>query len=88
MQTEKRILESKKFVAYLLAELTWKAIIIVALLVFQPQLAAAGIGAWSFMMATVIMATFLEVVYIGKQADLDRFVRVAEITARIPRGEE
>jgi hypothetical protein len=37
--------------------------------------------AWGFMITVTVMAAFVEVVYIGKQADLDRFVRVAEITA-------
>jgi hypothetical protein len=74
-------LTSKKLVAYLVAELTWKALLITGLLVFRDDFTAAGMFGWSFMIITVIVAGFVEVVYIGKQADLDRYVRVAEITA-------
>lgn len=69
--SSKNNLSSKKLAAYLVAELTWKAALIVALYY----------GAVTVSLAIVAVAAFVEVVYIGKQADLDRYVRLAEIGA-------
>jgi hypothetical protein len=77
---EKNPLHSKKFVAYLIASILWKAILIVALFVFSEQLKEATMAGWWFMVSTVIVAGFVDVGYIGGQAWLDRYVRVAHIT--------
>lgn len=79
--TDKPALESKKFLAFLIAEFTWKALLVVALFVFRDQLQAATLWGWWFMIATVIVAGFVEVGFIGGQAWLDKYVRVAQITA-------
>ena len=81
---EKSPLQSKKFVAYLVAELSWKIILVVALLVFRDQLADASASAWWFMFTVVIVAGFVEVGTIGGQAWLDKYVRVAQIAANVP----
>lgn len=72
---------SKKFVAYLIAEFTWKI--------------AIALGLWwgvstPVSLAIVAVAAFVEIVYIGKQADLDRYVRLAEIGASVtkPKGDD
>jgi len=83
-QHEKSPLASKKFVGYLIAEFTWKIILLVMLLVFKDQLAEANFWAWVCMIVIVLVAGFVEVVTIGKQADLDKFVRLAHIAASIP----
>lgn len=80
MTTVKRLpLESKKFLAYIISEFTWKAILLAALFAFRAEFAVIGAMAWWFMMAIVITAGFVEIGYIGGQAWLDRYVRVAEI---------
>ena len=76
------MMESKKAKAYLLAEISWKVVLLACLVVvaFQvyneqtPNLAFVG-----FMGVVVLVAGFIEVAYIGKQGDLDRYVRVAQI---------
>ncbi len=77
-------LASKKFVAYLVAELSWKIVLIVALVVFRQDFATLGHTPWWLLMSIVVTAGFVEIGYIGGQAWLDRYVRVAEIA----RGEK
>jgi len=77
---EKTPLASKKFIAYLVASVLWKAILLCALFVFGDQLKDATMAGWWFMVTTVIIAGFVDVGYIGGQAWLDRYVRVAQIT--------
>ena len=82
---EKSSMNSKKFIAYMLAELTWKAIILVSLFVFSSSM---SVWAWWTLLAIVGISGFVEVVYIGKQADLDRYVRLAEIAAKTAKPNE
>jgi len=84
MTKEKSPLQSRKFIAYLLAELTWKAIIIFALLTMKDTFQDIAGWGWWFLIVTVIVAGFLEVGFIGGQAWLDKYVRVAEIAAKKP----
>jgi hypothetical protein len=65
-------LTSKKFLAYLLAEVTWK--LLIGYLAYQNVRTATLIVA-------VVVAGFLEAAYIGSQAILDRYIRLAEIAA-------
>lgn len=74
-------LKSKKFIAYLLAEITWKALLFTMLLVFRDQVTLAGVASWWVMLTIVIVAGFVEVGFIGGQAWLDRYVKVAEMTS-------
>jgi hypothetical protein len=69
---ERSALQSKKFIAYLVAEATWKLIIGYA--IYQQGLA---VNVWLFVL--VVTTGFLEVGYILGQAYIDKFVRVAEI---------
>ena len=78
-------LKSKKFLAYLLAEFTWKAVLIGFLSVSEGEFDTVGRWAWLFMMCVVVTAGFVEVGYIGGQAWLDRYVRVAEIMRGQPK---
>jgi len=72
-------LESKKFLAYLISEVTWKLVLLIALLVFHQEFKDVGYMAWWFMISIVITAGFVEIGYIGGQAWLDRYVKVAQI---------
>lgn len=81
---ERSPLASKKFIAYLIAEVTWKIILAVALFTFKAQLSDASVWGWWFMIATVLIAGFVEIGFIGGQAWLDKYVRVATIVANGP----
>ena len=81
-------LASKKFVAYLVAELSWKIVLIVALVVFHQDFEALGRTPWGLLMSIVVTAGFVEIGYIGGQAWLDRYVRVAEIARGEKKDEE
>jgi len=81
-------LESKKFLAFLIGEVSWKVVLVVALVVFHEDFKEVGAWAWWFMMSVVVTAGFLEVGYIGGQAWLDKYVRVAEIARNNKKSEE
>ena len=87
MNPEKTHLQSKKFVAYLVAELTWKAVLVFLLVWFNGELLQAGAWIWGTILAIVVCATFLEVGYILGQAGLDLFVRgiglVSDATSKV-----
>lgn len=70
---------SKKFVAYLVAELGWKIILGAMLYAFRDEVTLAGATAWWVMLVIVVVAGFVEVAYIAGQAALDRYVKVAEV---------
>jgi hypothetical protein len=72
-------LSSKKFIAYMVAEITWKLLLFAMLLVFRDQITLAGVAAWWVMLTIVIVAGFLEIGFIGGQVWLDRYVKVAEM---------
>ena len=64
---------SKKFVAYLIAELSWKAIIVMLI-------ASQGtVGDHLVILTIVLIAGFLEVAYILGQAYIDRYMRIADL---------
>jgi len=80
-------LQSRKFIAFLLSEMSWKIIILACLwltkdiLLVRTDIDGAGVGMWWFMWTVVIIAGFVEVGYIGGQVWLDRYVDVARIVA-------
>ena len=84
---EKSPLQSKKFLAYLLAEASWKIILVITLwsakdvLLAREDIAGGGAGLWTFMLAVVLIAGFIEAGFILGQAALDKYVRVASIVA-------
>jgi len=73
---EKSPLSSKKFLVFLISEITWKAVIIMMIL-----LSDIGLMETVIMMAVIITAGFVEAVALGGQAIVDRYVRVARITS-------
>jgi hypothetical protein len=72
-------LQSKKFVAFLISEVTWKIIILVCVVKLIND-SDTTVSLHSIMLTAVIIAGFIEAGYIGGQAWLDRYVRIAEIT--------
>jgi len=83
------MMQSKKAKAYLLGEITWKTIILVTLIIQgmviytdnmpTAPIALAFVGLQT---AIVLVAGFLEVSYIGKQGDLDKFLGLAKIASK------
>lgn len=78
---EKSHLESKKFVAWFLSEMSWKVILIAALFFWKDDPSQVSSGAWWLLMAIVVTAGFIGIGFILGQAALDKYVRVAEIAA-------
>ena len=68
--------KSRKFVAYLIAEGSWKALAALALCLFKDSMSVLAFGV---LLAIIVVAGFMEVIYIGNQANLDKYVRVTEL---------
>jgi hypothetical protein len=83
---EKRPLQSKKFVAFLISEVTWKIIILVCILNLIEADGDGGVLLHWIMLTAVIIAGFIEAGFIGGQAWLDRYVRIAKITVGAAAG--
>ena len=75
---EKSPLQSKKFIAYLIADLGWLGLLVAMLLLFRGSLT---ILEWGILMGTVIVKAFVQVGMLLGQSSLDKFVRVARINA-------
>jgi hypothetical protein len=84
MTGEKRVLESKKFIAYLIAELTWKGILFTALLLTGDVLGDTKAWMWWFLVVVVLVAGFMEAGFIGSQAWLDRYTHLAQTAMQKP----
>jgi hypothetical protein len=80
MEIEKAPLQSKKFIAFLIVEATWKAALALILIL---GMAESDIGlVWgSIALVIVLVAGAIEALYIGGQAGLDKYTRLAQIAA-------
>lgn len=67
-------LQSKKFIAYMLTESLWKGIIFTMIWTHGDNLTMQG-----SLLAALLVAGFISVAYIGGQAALDHYTRVARI---------
>ena len=85
---EKTPLSSKKFLAFIVSEVTWKIVMAMGLWMLRGHLSDATAWVWWWMMTATICVTFLEVGTILGLAYVDRFVRVAAITASGPGGDK
>ena len=74
-------MSSKKFLAFLFASSTSKALLAAGLYVLKDNVQAEGLGLWWWMITMTICVSFLEVGAILGIAYVDKFVRVAQITA-------
>lgn len=63
---------SKKFLAYMVAELTWKGLMVLLIL------STNKLGDNLILLTIVLIAGFLEVSYILGQAYVDRYMRIAD----------
>jgi hypothetical protein len=82
---EKSPLRSKKLIAFLLAEITWKAILALALIVGLREGHVDAFMISSVALPIIIISGFVEALYIGGQAALDKYVRVAQIARGEPK---
>lgn len=71
----KRPLQSKKFIAYLIADFGWKLAIFYMLYTLKSKL---DHYTFMFMTTLIIISGFIQVGYILGQAALDRYVEVAK----------
>jgi hypothetical protein len=67
-------LKSKKFLAYLIADLGWKAIIFYTLMHLQAKLQTAEL---TFLLTTVITSGVIQIGYILGQTALDKYLATA-----------
>jgi hypothetical protein len=72
---DKRPLQSKKFVAYLIADLGWKVAILYMLMHLQSKL---DYYSFSVIITLIIVSGFIQVGYILGQAALDKYLKVAD----------
>jgi len=73
---DKRPMQSKKFIAYLVAELTWKAIVVLLIFVGREAMPKS---LFFLLLAVVLIAGFIEVGYILSTNALDKYTRLAQI---------
>lgn len=78
MLEDKRPLQSKKFVAYLVAEATWKLVVVLLILAGREALPTS---LFVLLLAVVLIAGFIEVGYILSAAALDKYTRLAQIVS-------
>ena len=79
---EKLPLSSKKFLAYLIADIGWK--IILGVLIWKNCEGENQV----LLLSIVCISGFVQTGYILGQAALDRYVRIAQITAKTIKGED
>jgi hypothetical protein len=77
---EKGWAQSKKFIAFALTEVLMAIMAIVAL----KHQASIGWTLSAFMTGIVFVMGFVATVFLGKQADLDKFVRMAALNYKNP----
>tara|TARA_Y100000310_G_scaffold127207_1_gene126258 strand:- start:4891 stop:5244 length:354 start_codon:yes stop_codon:yes gene_type:complete len=74
-------MQSKKFVAFLIAEVTWKVIIFVITYMGMKN-GAVDLMTGSLILACVLIAGFVEAGYIIGQGSLDKYLGLAQIAAQ------
>jgi len=82
---EKTPLQSKKFIAFIVAEVTWKVAMLV-LLVLGMSNAKIDIFVGSIAMGIVVVVGAIEALYLGGQAGLDKYIRIAQIATKAGHG--
>ena len=71
---EKPFWKSKKFIAYMTAEVGWKAVLFAMIYLREVSFQEAPA-----MLTIILVSGFVQVTFIGGQAALDKYVRVAQI---------
>lgn len=76
--TESTPLQSRKFLAYLVAEITWKVALLVVMVLGMKN-GTIDLITGSIALAIVLVAGFVEAGYIIGQGSLDKYTRLAQI---------
>lgn len=71
---DKTPLKSKKFIAYLIADIGWKCIILYTLMHLKSKLET---GELTFLLTVVITSGIIQIGYILGQAALDKYINAA-----------
>jgi len=71
---DKTPLKSKKFIAYLIADIGWKIVVLYMLTHLKSKLEA---GELTFLMTVVITSGVIQIGYILGQAALDKYINAA-----------
>lgn len=71
---DKTPLKSKKFIAYLIADLGWKIVILYMLMHLQSKLQPSEL---TFLLTVVITSGVIQIGYILGQAALDKYINAA-----------
>jgi len=80
MSVEKKPLQSKKFIAYLLADISWKLILVYMLFQLEGKYDYYSF----FIVLTLILVTgFIQVGYILGQASLDKYIKMVETNQKV-----
>ena len=66
-------LSSKKFIAFVIASMSWKALIV--LMILNPQ----SLGGHVILLTTVIITGFFDVAYLLGQSYVDRYLKIADL---------
>ena len=74
-------LSSRKFLAFLVAEVTWKVILMV-ILVLEMNKGDLSLTMGILCVSMIIIIGFMEALYIGGQAALDKYTQVAQIAVQ------
>jgi len=73
------LLQSKKFVAYMLNSFLWKVLLGIMMFTDCGSSAVDAIGGGAVKMAAILVIGFLDVSYLAGQSVIDKYVRVAEL---------
>ena len=80
MSSNKTPLQSKKFIAYLLADISWKLILVYMLFQLEGKYNYYSF----FIVLTLILVTgFIQVGYILGQASLDKYIKMVESNQKV-----
>jgi len=80
MSSNKTPLQSKKFIAYLIADISWKLILVYMLFQLEGKYNYYSF----FIVLTLILVTgFIQVGYILGQASLDKYIKMVESNQKV-----
>jgi hypothetical protein len=79
---DKTPMQSKKFVAFLVAEVTWKMIIAIVMVMGMKD-GDIDTMLGSVVLTCIALSGFIEALYIGGQAALDRYIEMAHIATSV-----
>ena len=84
LESDGPVMQSKKFVAFLISEVTWK-LLAAGVLIWSRKAVETNTTAtavWAILMLIILVAGFVEAGYILGQAALDIYVRLAQVAAK------